>query len=141
MAPPALKPPARARRVRALIRGRRTALTEHAIAELFRAGSELVRITVNTEGAAAAVPAIMDRLAMMSCDVPVVGDFHYNGHQLLQQVPECARDRSAKSDWTGFVWPTGRKSDSIQPNVAGTQNRSRHSDRGLTYFHDERTDI
>jgi (E)-4-hydroxy-3-methylbut-2-enyl-diphosphate synthase len=61
------------------------------IAELARAGSELVRITVNTENAAASVAGIMERLEMMSCDVPVVGDFHYNGHHLLQKYPECAR--------------------------------------------------
>ena len=65
--------------------------TATQIAELARAGSELVRITVNTENAAAAVAGIMERLEMMSCDVPVVGDFHYNGHHLLQQYPECAR--------------------------------------------------
>ncbi len=61
------------------------------ISELARAGSELVRITVNTLEAAHAVPKIVRRLEMMSCDVPLIGDFHYNGHQLLQQVPECAQ--------------------------------------------------
>lgn len=65
--------------------------TSTQIAELARAGSELVRITVDTEKAAAAVPGIMERLEMMSCEVPVVGDFHYNGHRLLQHYPECAR--------------------------------------------------
>jgi len=65
--------------------------TATQIAELARAGSELVRITVNTENAAASVAGIMERLEMMSCDVPVVGDFHYNGHHLLQKYPECAR--------------------------------------------------
>jgi len=65
--------------------------TAKQIAELARAGSELVRITVNTDNAAASVSGIMERLEMMSCDVPVVGDFHYNGHHLLQQYPECAR--------------------------------------------------
>ena len=65
--------------------------TANQIAELARAGSELVRITVNTEKAAASVAGIMERLDMMSCEVPVVGDFHYNGHTLLQQYPECAR--------------------------------------------------
>ncbi|NNK97507.1 MAG: flavodoxin-dependent (E)-4-hydroxy-3-methylbut-2-enyl-diphosphate synthase [Xanthomonadales bacterium] len=65
--------------------------TANQIAELARAGSELVRITVNTEKAAASVAGIMERLEMMSCEVPVVGDFHYNGHTLLQQHPECAR--------------------------------------------------
>lgn len=61
------------------------------IAELARAGSELVRITVNTEKAAASVPEICERLAMMGCDVPIVGDFHYNGHLLLEKHPECGR--------------------------------------------------
>jgi len=65
--------------------------TATQIAQLARAGSELVRITVNTENAAASVAGIMERLEMMSCDVPVIGDFHYNGHRLLQQYPECAR--------------------------------------------------
>ena len=65
--------------------------TATQIAELARAGSELVRITVNTENAAASVAGIMERLEMMSCHVPVVGDFHYNGHLLLQKYPECAR--------------------------------------------------
>lgn len=65
--------------------------TAQQVAELARAGSELVRITVNTLEAAQAVPEIVRRLEMMSCDVPLIGDFHYNGHQLLTAVPECAR--------------------------------------------------
>jgi len=65
--------------------------TATQITELARAGSELVRITVNTENAAASVAGIMERLEMMSCEVPVIGDFHYNGHLLLQKYPECAR--------------------------------------------------
>jgi (E)-4-hydroxy-3-methylbut-2-enyl-diphosphate synthase len=65
--------------------------TARQVAELARAGSELVRITVNTLEAAQAVPDIARRLEMMSCEVPLIGDFHYNGHQLLQQVPECAQ--------------------------------------------------
>jgi (E)-4-hydroxy-3-methylbut-2-enyl-diphosphate synthase len=65
--------------------------TATQVAELARAGSELVRITVNTLEAAQAVAEIARRLEMMSCEVPLIGDFHYNGHQLLQQVPECAQ--------------------------------------------------
>jgi len=65
--------------------------TAKQVAELARAGSELVRITVNTPAAAAAVPHIFERLDMMGVAVPVVGDFHYNGHQLLAQEPACAR--------------------------------------------------
>ena len=61
------------------------------IAQLHRAGSELVRITVNTLEAAAAVPGIRERLDQMGLDVPLVGDFHYNGHKLLSSVPECAQ--------------------------------------------------
>jgi (E)-4-hydroxy-3-methylbut-2-enyl-diphosphate synthase len=65
--------------------------TAQQVAELARAGSELVRITVNTMEAAESVPEIARRLEMMSCEVPLIGDFHYNGHQLLKQVPECAQ--------------------------------------------------
>ena len=60
-------------------------------AELARAGSELVRITVNNPEAAAAVPAICDQLERMGVDVPLIGDFHYNAHRLLADHPECAR--------------------------------------------------
>ncbi|MEZ5609867.1 MAG: flavodoxin-dependent (E)-4-hydroxy-3-methylbut-2-enyl-diphosphate synthase [Rhodocyclaceae bacterium] len=60
------------------------------VAQLARAGSEMVRITVNNEEAARAVPAIREQLARMNVDVPLVGDFHYNGHKLLTDVPECA---------------------------------------------------
>ena len=60
-------------------------------AELARAGSELVRITVNTPEAAAAVPKIIEHLAKMGVAVPLIGDFHYNGHRLLADHPECAR--------------------------------------------------
>ncbi len=59
-------------------------------AELARAGSELVRITVNTPEAAAAVPKIREHLDRMNCDVPLIGDFHYNGHRLLSDEPACA---------------------------------------------------
>ncbi|MBY4896192.1 flavodoxin-dependent (E)-4-hydroxy-3-methylbut-2-enyl-diphosphate synthase [Cupriavidus sp. AU9028] len=61
------------------------------VKELARAGSEIVRITVNTPEAAAAVPAIRDQLDRMGVDVPLVGDFHYNGHKLLQDYPDCAQ--------------------------------------------------
>ena len=67
------------------------AATADQIADLAAAGSELVRITVNTDEAAQAVPEIADRLRRMKVDVPVIGDFHYNGHLLLTKYPECAR--------------------------------------------------
>lgn len=61
------------------------------IKELARAGSELVRITVNNPEAAQAVPAIREQLDRMGIDVPLVGDFHYNGHTLLKDFPDCAK--------------------------------------------------
>ena len=64
--------------------------TADQVLALAQAGSELVRITVNTLEAARAVPAIHERLQAVGCRVPLVGDFHYNGHKLLAQVPECA---------------------------------------------------
>ena len=61
------------------------------VADLSEAGSELVRVTVNNDAAAEAVPKIVDRLADRGVTVPVIGDFHYNGHQLLAKYPGCAR--------------------------------------------------
>jgi (E)-4-hydroxy-3-methylbut-2-enyl-diphosphate synthase len=65
--------------------------TADQVAALARAGSEVVRITVNTLEAARQVPAIRNRLEQMNVKVPLVGDFHFNGHKLLAQVPECAQ--------------------------------------------------
>ncbi|UXI70341.1 flavodoxin-dependent (E)-4-hydroxy-3-methylbut-2-enyl-diphosphate synthase [Tahibacter amnicola] len=66
------------------------ASTTQQVAQLWRAGSELVRITVNTPEAAAAVPRIREKLDMMGISVPLIGDFHYNGHQLLTKEPAAA---------------------------------------------------
>ena len=60
------------------------------VAALHRAGSEIVRVTVDRDEAAKAVPHIRERLAQMGATVPLVGDFHYNGHTLLSQNPACA---------------------------------------------------
>jgi (E)-4-hydroxy-3-methylbut-2-enyl-diphosphate synthase len=65
--------------------------TVQQIAALARAGSELVRITVNNEAAAKAVPHIVDGIRAKGWETPIIGDFHYNGHQLLRNYPECAR--------------------------------------------------
>ncbi len=65
--------------------------TARQVYELAQAGSELVRITVNTSEAAIQVPRIRKMLDAMGCDVPLIGDFHYNGHRLLTEFPECAR--------------------------------------------------
>ena len=66
------------------------AATVQQVAELARAGSEIVRVTVNNAEAAAAVPAIRERLDAMAIEAPLVGDFHFNGHRLLTQHPACA---------------------------------------------------
>jgi len=65
--------------------------TVNQVMALAKAGSELVRVTVNTEAAAAAVPKIVETLNLFGVRVPIVGDFHYNGHQLLRKYPECAK--------------------------------------------------
>lgn len=68
--------------------------TAMQVKELVRAGSELVRITVNDSKAAAAVPAIREYLDKLDIDVPLIGDFHYNGHKLLIDYPDCAKTLS-----------------------------------------------
>jgi (E)-4-hydroxy-3-methylbut-2-enyl-diphosphate synthase len=68
-----------------------TAATARQVEALARAGSELVRVTVNTPQAAARVAEIRERLDAAGCAVPLIGDFHYNGHKLLTQYPDCAR--------------------------------------------------
>ena len=67
------------------------ASTAAQVVALASAGSQLVRVTVNNEEAAAAVPEIIRRTADQGCEVPIIGDFHYNGHLLLAKYPECAR--------------------------------------------------
>src|SRR6202046_4691054 len=66
--------------------------TIEQVAALAVAGSELVRVTVNNDEAAAAVPHIVEQLDKQGIRVPIIGDFHYNGHVLLTKYPECARD-------------------------------------------------
>ncbi|MCP4994731.1 MAG: flavodoxin-dependent (E)-4-hydroxy-3-methylbut-2-enyl-diphosphate synthase, partial [Gammaproteobacteria bacterium] len=65
--------------------------TVEQVAELARTGSELVRVTVNTEAAAKAVPHVREALDRQNCSVPLIGDFHFNGHKLLQRYPECGQ--------------------------------------------------
>jgi (E)-4-hydroxy-3-methylbut-2-enyl-diphosphate synthase len=66
------------------------AATVQQVHELWRSGSQLVRVTVNTLEAARAVPIVRERLDALACNVPLIGDFHFNGHKLVTQVPECA---------------------------------------------------
>ena len=65
--------------------------TARQVFELWQAGSELVRMTVDTPEAATQVPVIRERLAAQGCTVPLIGDFHFNGHKLLARHPECAQ--------------------------------------------------
>jgi (E)-4-hydroxy-3-methylbut-2-enyl-diphosphate synthase len=84
--------------------------TARQVEELARAGSELVRVTVNTRQAAEAVPAIVEKLRHRGVTVPVIGDFHYNGHLLLKEYPECARALAKYRINPGNVGP-GRQHD------------------------------
>ena len=84
--------------------------TVKQVEALARAGSELVRVTVNNDDAAKAVPQIVDLLLRRGIDVPVIGDFHYNGHLLLKKYPECARALAKYRINPGNV-SVGRKDD------------------------------
>jgi len=86
------------------------ASTVKQVAALARAGSELVRVTVNNEDAAAAVAPIVDELEKQGIRVPIIGDFHYNGHLLLTKYPECARALAKYRINPGNV-SVGRKND------------------------------
>ena len=84
--------------------------TIQQVAQLARAGSELVRVTVNNDAAAKAVPAIVEGLAAQNVFVPIIGDFHYNGHLLLTKYPECAKALAKYRINPGNV-SVGRKDD------------------------------
>jgi (E)-4-hydroxy-3-methylbut-2-enyl-diphosphate synthase len=86
------------------------AATVTQVAALARAGSELVRVTVNNDAAAQAVPQIVDRLADEGVQAPIIGDFHYNGHLLLKKYPACARALAKYRINPGNV-SIGRKDD------------------------------
>src|ERR1700728_3703598 len=84
--------------------------TIQQVAALAAAGSELVRVTVNNDAAAKAVPYIVEGLAKLGIDVPIIGDFHYNGHQLLKKYPACAQTLAKYRINPGNV-SIGRKDD------------------------------
>src|SRR3984893_3835240 len=102
------------------------ASTVQQVAALARAGSELVRVTVNNEEAAAAVAPIVEQLAAQGVRVPIIGDFHYNGHILLKKYPECARALAKYRINPGNVG-IGRKDDNnfrIMIEVAAENTKS-----------------
>jgi (E)-4-hydroxy-3-methylbut-2-enyl-diphosphate synthase len=84
--------------------------TVQQVAQLARAGSEMVRVTVNNDAAAQAIPAIFEELAKQNIHVPIIGDFHYNGHLLLTKYPECAQALAKYRINPGNV-SVGRKND------------------------------
>ena len=101
------------------------ASTVEQVASLARAGSELVRVTVNNEEAASAVPHIVEQLDNRGIDVPIIGDFHYNGHILLKKFPACARALAKYRINPGNVG-IGRKDDSnfrIMVEVAAANDK------------------
>ncbi len=71
--------------------------TAKQVADLARAGSELVRVTVNNEDAARAVPHVVDTLVLQGIRVPIIGDFHYNGHILLKKYPDQSGEREHRA--------------------------------------------
>ena len=94
--------------------------TAQQVFDLWRAGSEIVRITVNTPEAAAAVPDIRARLDAMGCGVPLVGDFHFNGHKLLTQYPDCARALAKYRINPGNVGKGAKRDDQFGTMIEAT---------------------
>ena len=91
--------------------------TARQILSLAEAGSELVRITVNHDEAARAVPRIVERVRAAGCRVPIIGDFHYNGHLLLTRHPDCARALDKYRINPGNVGATGQQDDNFRTIV------------------------
>ena len=87
------------------------------VKELAQAGSEMVRLTVNTPEAAAEVPHIREQLDRMGIDVPLIGDFHYNGHKLLHDFPECAEALSKYRINPGNVGSSAKRDDNYRAMV------------------------
>src|SRR6266576_671686 len=85
--------------------------TVQQVAALARAGSELVRVTVNNDEAAAALPRIVEELDKQGVQVPIIGDFHYNGHVLLTKYPECAVARDKYRSNRGNVGAGQRRDE------------------------------
>src|SRR5881409_2576540 len=96
------------------------AATAAQVRALHAAGSELVRVTVNTDEAARAVPAIVAEV-----DVPVIGDFHYNGHLLLTRYPECARALAKYRINPGNVGPSAATTTSARSSRSRSTKGSR----------------
>jgi (E)-4-hydroxy-3-methylbut-2-enyl-diphosphate synthase len=99
--------------------------TTQQIFELWKAGSEIVRVTVNNEASADAIPKIIENLQKRNCFVPIVGDFHFNGHKLLQAYPECAKLLAKYRINPGNVGKGSRRDEQFEAmiDVAKTHNK------------------
>ncbi len=105
--------------------------TVEQVASLARAGSELVRVTVNNEDAAAALPHIVEQLDKRDVHVPIIGDFHYNGHILLKKYPACAVSLAKYRINPGNVG-IGRKDDSNFRTMVEVAVENQSTDCALT---------
>ena len=92
--------------------------TTEQIFELWKAGSEIVRVTVNNEASADAIPSIIEALHKRNCFVPIVGDFHFNGHKLLQAYPECAKLLAKYRINPGNVGKGSRRDEQFEAMIA-----------------------
>ncbi|CAM8357468.1 flavodoxin-dependent (E)-4-hydroxy-3-methylbut-2-enyl-diphosphate synthase [Candidatus Methylopumilus universalis] len=92
--------------------------TVEQVFELWKAGSEIVRVTVNNEASADAIPKIIEGLKQRNCHVPIVGDFHFNGHKLLQAYPECARLLAKYRINPGNVGKGNRRDEQFEALIA-----------------------
>ena len=91
--------------------------TADQVFELWQTGSEIVRVTVNNEASADAIPRIVEELNKRNCHVPIVGDFHFNGHKLLQNYPECAKALSKYRINPGNVGKGSRRDEQFEAMI------------------------
>ena len=92
--------------------------TTQQVYELWEKGSEIVRVTVNNEASADAIPCIVEELKKRNCHVPIVGDFHFNGHKLLQAYPECAKLLAKYRINPGNVGKGSRRDEQFEAMIA-----------------------
>ena len=92
--------------------------TTQQVYELWEKGSEIVRVTVNNEASADAIPSIVEELKKRNCHVPIVGDFHFNGHKLLQAYPECAKLLAKYRINPGNVGKGSRRDEQFEAMIA-----------------------
>jgi (E)-4-hydroxy-3-methylbut-2-enyl-diphosphate synthase len=92
--------------------------TVEQVFDLWKAGSEIVRVTVNNEASADAIPSIIEALQKRNCFVPIVGDFHFNGHKLLQAYPECAKLLAKYRINPGNVGKGSRRDEQFEAMIA-----------------------